>query len=249
MDLLVDNNEELISNIKSTINVLKAKNMLEYLGVNIPGMLSSILERTLDKFDTKFEKNWKLNGFLYLENSDDDAVYERFELMEKGFDKVGKLGELNNEEFLNALKENINNQIEMRLNSDKEFGLDENQKKEILEDAYEKIDDLVDNFATKYFNDKVRDKLERYQDRWDKAIEKGNYDLADSIAKQIRKIFSTGFYKDDELRVRCEKTMHMDDLLDFKRENGENVVLTDLEKTIVNEGVDEEEREQLMSCI
>lgn len=240
MKLFVDNNKDLRENIELDIDKLTLKNFKDYQGVYVPSMLSSILDKTLDKFDRKFEKYWKLDGVLYLADSDDEAVCERMELMEDVFNQADTLEDLNNEDFLNDLKMNINNQIENSLNKDS--NLEKNQKEKILKDACKKVDDLVDSFAEKYFNDKVRDKLEKYQDRWDSAIEKKNYDLADSIAKQIRKIYRTGLYKDDELKVRCEKTLHMDDLLDYKREKGKNVELTELEMEVVDEMV---EREQL----
>ncbi|MCI8444229.1 MAG: hypothetical protein HFJ37_03565 [Clostridia bacterium] len=204
LDLL--NAEEIY--LSSKISSIALKNLIKYKEKHIDEYLISKLNTELDKMDKNIQKKWNLQSRLYLTDAEDKLYGEKIDLISNAYFELNTLADLNNKGLLTKLKESINNHIKVNLNEySKKYGLNKNQKNIILEYTKNEVNNIINNFAEKYFNNKSRDMVANFQNKWNEAYKNKDYDTANFFAGQIRRMYSKGIYKDDVLREKNMKTI------------------------------------------
>ena len=224
--------------LESKISSIALKNLIKYKEKRIDEYLAIKFCDELDKMDRNIQKKWNLQSKLCLTDMEDKLCAENVNLIYDNYFQFNTLADLNNEAFLSRLKKGINNQIKVNLSEySKENNLSKEQESIILKDSQIEVDKLVNNFAKKYLNNDTRDFIANFQGKWDEAYNNKDYDTANFYAGQIRRLYSNGIFKDDELRERNLKTIYIDDILDEKRKNGEKVEITQLEEKAINKHI------------
>ena len=224
--------------LQSKVSSLALENLIKYKEKRVDDYLIAKLSEALDKMDKNIQKKWNLQSGLYLTDAEDKLYGEKVDLIYDAYYELDTLADLNNAELLSKLKKSINNHIKVNLNEIcQKQNLNKEQENMILEDAKIEVNKLVDNFAKKYLNNNTRDMVANFQNKWDEAYNNKDYDTANFFAGQIRRMYSTGLFKDDALRDRNMRTIYIDDILDEKRENGENVEITELEEKVIDEHI------------
>lgn len=224
--------------LQSKVSSLALENLIKYKEKRVDDYLIAKLIDALDKMDKNIQKKWNLQSRLYLTDAEDKLYGEKIDLIYDAYYELDTLADLNNVELLSKLKKSINNHIKVNLNDIcQKQNLNKEEENMVLEDAKIEINKLVDNFAEKYLNNNTRDMVANFQNKWDEAYNNRDYDTANFFAGQIRRMYSTGLFKDDALRDRNMRTIYIDDILDEKRENGENVEITELEEKVIDEHI------------
>lgn len=224
--------------LQSKVSSLALENLIKYKEKRVDDYLIAKLSDALDKMDKNIQKKWNLPSGLYLTDAEDKLYGEKVDLIYDAYYELDTLADLNNAELLSKLKKSINNHIKVNLNGIcQKYNLNKKQENRILEDAKIEVNKLVDNFAEKYLNNNTRDMVANFQNKWDEAFKNKDYDTANFFAGQIRRMYSTGLFKDNALRDRNMRTIYIDDILDEKRENGENVEITELEEKVIDEHI------------
>lgn len=224
--------------LQSKVSSLALENLIKYKEKRVDDYLITKLSDALDKMDKNIQKKWNLQSGLYLTDAEDKLYGEKVDLIYDAYYELDTLADLNNVELLSKLKKSINNHIKVNLNEIcQKQNLNKEEENMILEDAKIEVNKLVDNFAEKYLNNNTRDMVANFQNKWDEAYNNKDYDTANFFAGQIRRMYNTGLFKDDDLRDRNMRTIYIDDILDEKRENGENVGITELEEKVIDEHI------------
>ena len=109
----------------------------------------------------------------------EDKDIEIFKKMKTMYWSSNTLLDMNNKEYLDELKQYVSSYM-------KELVVEQNmlsnkKKEEIFKDIDHSTDKMVNKFASKYFNNKARDKMKELQDKWDIAYKNKQYNVLDEI--------------------------------------------------------------------